>query len=216
MLSATPIIGVPVIALNGSPLTDFTVEDAVAGTLYRQKGWDWSAQVGWYLSDYRAPGSEQPDLVVTYTAGYLLPSDDLVTATLSVAAADKSFNDTAAGFPLLAAGDRITTSGFSTANTGTFTVVTRTASKVTVAETLADHVADGDLKAVLVSTLPADLSKGVRELVKAFYAGRARDPEVTDKQVGDLRITYARAQAGDEDCLPRSVTALLRPYQRAA
>jgi len=59
-----------------------------------------------------------------------------------VSATDDSFNDSASGFQRFEPGDSIVTSGFTEAgNNGTFTVVTATTAKITVAEALTTEIA---------------------------------------------------------------------------
>lgn len=74
MLSRTPIVSVSSVSLSGDVITDYTIEDAGAGFLYRERGWIWTAGVGWQLTDYVIPRSEAPKFTVTYIAGYYLPS----------------------------------------------------------------------------------------------------------------------------------------------
>lgn len=75
MLSRTPVVGTPVVLQNAEPITDFTVEEPAAGILRRDAGWAWTAAVGWALTEYVVPNSEDPLFKVTYTAGYILPDD---------------------------------------------------------------------------------------------------------------------------------------------
>src|SRR5260370_7412537 len=77
-LHETPIIAVASIAFQGQPIVDFSIEDALAGMLYRQNLWTWTAQVGWVLTGYPYPRSEAVDASgayeVKYTAGWILPT----------------------------------------------------------------------------------------------------------------------------------------------
>lgn len=74
MLSRTPIVSVSAISFYGDVITDFTIEDADAGILWRDRGWD--AVVGWSNSvqHHVLPNSSAPKWSVTYTGGFVLPS----------------------------------------------------------------------------------------------------------------------------------------------
>jgi len=75
-LTNTPIVGTPTILIDSEPVTDFVVQDADAGMLYREVGWVREAWVGWAVERYTLPSTEQHNVNVTYTAGYLLPGED--------------------------------------------------------------------------------------------------------------------------------------------
>ena len=220
VLERTPIIGTPTILYDNSPVTDHVVESAAAGILYRRYGWDDLAQVGWGVERYFRQNQEDRLYVVTYTGGYLLPEDDYEAATLSVAAADKSLNDSASLLPLVAAGDIIETSGFATAaNNGRWTVVSRTAAKIIVSE--AGFVnelagASGDPPRIACRTLPADVEDATVEVVKAAWLGRGRDPTIARKSVGDLDVQYrdgADPLMGAQG-LPWTAVGKLTPWRR--
>jgi len=74
-LSRTPVASVPfpTVALSGDAITDFTIEDPDAGLLFRATGWQWTAQVGFQLSDHVVAYSEDPLFTVVYVAGYKMP-----------------------------------------------------------------------------------------------------------------------------------------------
>lgn len=79
-LARTPIVEVTDVLEDGSAITDYTVEDAEAGALYRANGWGrsgglrmWGTEA--YASGYILPGYQDQRYSVTYRAGYLLPSD---------------------------------------------------------------------------------------------------------------------------------------------
>jgi hypothetical protein len=76
LLTHSPIIGTPTVTTGGSPVTDFTVRDANAGTLHRTVGWARTAWVGWSSGiELDRMASEYPKFVVAYTAGYKLPGE---------------------------------------------------------------------------------------------------------------------------------------------
>ena len=158
-----------------------------------------------------------PYYTVTYTAGYLLPDDDMSSQTISASAVDNSFNDSARGFPLLVAGDTIETSGFTNAgNNGVFTVVSRTASKVIVSATLTTEAAAASNKSFIVRTLPRDLERAAIDTVKAWYLSRKRDTTILTKKIGDLQITYQGNNFKPGPRLPEAIQELLKPWKRVA
>ena len=75
MLARTPIIGIPtIITVDNEVIADFVVEDAEAGILYRRQGW--TAEVSYHrgISYDPLPYESHPRFVITYDAGYHLPS----------------------------------------------------------------------------------------------------------------------------------------------
>lgn len=79
-LSRTPIVSVSAVTEDGTAITDYSVEDAAAGALYRADGWGrssglrmWGAEA--FSSGYILPGYQDRRYSVTYVAGYLLPAE---------------------------------------------------------------------------------------------------------------------------------------------
>ena len=217
MLDRTPVAGTPTITQNGEPITDFTVDNADSGLLYRKLGWTWTVGLGWNLTEYTVPRSEDPQFAVVYGAGYLMPDDDVSAQGLIATSASKTFTLSGGTMPLVVAGDRIVTSGFTqSGNNGTFTVVSRTASTIVVSEALTDELtASADIKTIAVRTLPGDIEQACLETVKAWYLGKGRDPGIVSRSVGDLSITYAQPQNLPQT-LPFSAIGLLGPWVRMA
>jgi hypothetical protein len=218
MLSRTPVVAVTSVVHDGAIIADYVIDNPDVGTLYRALGWQWSAGTGWYLDSYIVPRSEEPVFTVVYTAGYLMPEDDVASKDLSVDASDKSFNlPVGQTFPLLVAGDVIESSGFGTAaNNATWTVVSRTAQKVIVAESgLSTEAAAANPRALRVRTLPDDVTKAAIDICKGLYISRQRDPMVASRSITGLSVTYAAAMAGGR-ALPPMAQALLAPWQRVA
>jgi hypothetical protein len=73
-LERRPITTLTTILQDSSPVTNVVVHDADAGQLYREDGFVWSAPHWWASSRSRIAGQETPEFVVTYDAGYVLPS----------------------------------------------------------------------------------------------------------------------------------------------
>lgn len=79
-LSRYPIVEVTEVTEDGTALesTEYSIEDADAGALYRANGWGrsgglrmWGTEA--YSSGYILPGYQDQRYSVTYRAGYLLP-----------------------------------------------------------------------------------------------------------------------------------------------
>lgn len=225
MLRRTPIITVSSVTFDLTPITDYAIEEADEGLLYRRLGWVDTRQryigIGargkWMDWGQPIQGESEPLYVVAYTAGYLLPEQNIIdSVTVSAANADNSFNDSASRFPAtLKAGDVIESRDFSNAaNNGRWVVSgTPTASKVIVSGTLTTEAA-GAARSIIFQTLPTDVEKAAIEAVKAWYAGRQDDANVVEKQVGPMRVRYA--EDSGRAFLPATCVGLLRSWQRAA
>jgi hypothetical protein len=86
-LTRAPIVSVTSVLEDSEPFTDYSVEDAEAGALYRVAGWRRGLGIfgnggfgggGWdsiaYASGYILPGGQaEQRFIVTYRAGYVLP-----------------------------------------------------------------------------------------------------------------------------------------------
>jgi len=230
-LARTPVVAVSsVVDQDGNVITDHSIEDAVRGWLYRRAGWVWSAQAyaglgaGGRFMDMGAPlpRSEEPHYTVAYQAGYLMPAANRTGGTVSVAAADNSFNDSASLFSnQVRAGDVVEAVGFTTgANAGRYVVTgTPTAGKIIVSGgPLVDETAAAG-KILNLQSLPKDVEKACVEAVKAWYYDRAENPNVVEKQVGSLRLR--NSEGGSTifsvfNPLPAVCVGLLQPWVRAA
>lgn len=223
LLSRAPIARVTSVIADGDVITDYVVENPGAGMLYRKRGWLDTVQLGWAISDYRVPGSEDPLYVVSYSAGYLLPGDNVEAEGefFSVDGPNRTFTATGeASFPLtLVGGDRVYVTGFTeTGNSGWLTVQSATASTLVVAETLTTEASTEGIKTFKFDNLPADIELAARETVKGIYLRRKVDDSVASKSIGDLSITY-RQDSGSTltaSGVPVGVVARLAPYVRYA
>lgn len=228
MLSRTPLVEVTAVTSDSSvvPVTDYGIANRERGLLYRRAGWQWTTQAypGLSAADPFSfgtplPGQEEPLVSVDYTGGYILPAQNLVSlATISVAAADNSFNDSANGFPaILKSGDIIETSGFTAAaNNSRFVVTgTPTTAKVQVTGSLTLELA-GPGRTVLVQSLPEDVEKAAIEAVKTWYAERRDNANVIEKQVGPMRVRLSESELAQNRGLPSICVGLLRPWVRSA
>ena len=201
LLTHTPVMAIDQVLINGAPFTDYTVDDG-AGIL------ELSQSVGpWYPS---WEGTFQID----YTAGYLLPSDDLTSNAISADAASNRLLHADAGFPLLVPGDVIVVSGFlPQANDGVATVVSRTASQLVLTGlTLDDAPAAQDIT-LSVRTLPDDLEGACVLAVRASYLSRQwalTGPRIIQAEGGTQFLSMPSG------ALPKEARELLKPFMRVA
>jgi len=241
-LARAPVVEVTAVSRDGNVITDYTIGEAGEGTLYRRAGWTWTAQVfpgltagglltqGGYYLDMGTPVTrqEEPIFSITYTGGYVLPSQYLISvATVSASSVDNSFNDSASGFPaLLKSGDVIEPSGFTNAgNNGRFLVTgTPTTAKIVVSATLTTEAAAAG-RTVIFRPPPHvrsidDVEKACIECVKTWLIERKDDPSAEEKQVGPMRVRYGSRGGNtvftDPQGLPSVCIGLLRPWVRPA
>lgn len=73
ILSRIPILQVLSIIADNEVITDYVVEDANAGILYRRRGWQWTPAIGWHIVSYPLPNTEAMLYTVEYIAGFVLP-----------------------------------------------------------------------------------------------------------------------------------------------
>jgi hypothetical protein len=225
-LAEAPVATVTSVTWDSNSITDYSIDNAAAGILYRQVGWPWTVQyepglgqwgVGHPYWGIPIPGSEMRDFTIVYTAGYLLPSQNLSSLSeISASQVDNSFNHSASGFPaLLKAGDVITVAGFTTAaNNGRHIVSgTPTAAKIVVSSTLVTEVANTSLHKVNVSTLPPDVEAACLAAAKLYYGGRKESGGIVEKQLGSARLRFSESSGG---ALPAISCALLSRYVRSA
>lgn len=225
-LAEAPVAGVTSVVWDSTPVTDYTVDDAAAGILYRRYGWPWTVQfdpglsqwaVGYPYQGVPIPGSEERLFTIVYTAGYLLPSQDVSSITaISTSDVDNSFNHSGSGFPaLLKAGDIITTSGFtSAANNGRFVVSgTPSVAKIVVASTLVTEAGTTGSHTVSVSNLPPDVETAALHVTRSLFGSRKDAGDVVEKQLGSARLRFSE---GASRPFPSLACALLSPYVRSA
>jgi hypothetical protein len=199
MLQHTPVVAVDQILINGDPFTDFTLDDG-AGFV------EFAENIGpWYPS---WSGSFQVD----YTAGYLLPSDDLTSNAISADATTNALLHADAGFPLLVPGDVIDVSGFLAAqNNGTATIVTADASTLVLDGLTLDDAAAAEDITLTVHTLPDDLEGACVLAVRASYLSRQwvlTGPRVIQSEGGTQFLSMPSG------ALPKEARELLKPYMR--
>lgn len=82
LLTRTPLVSVSQVLTDGSPITDYTIEDPDAGILLRQAGWATGELVGWNIAPFFVPDRAYPNFSVDYVAGWKLPNDGSGTPVL--------------------------------------------------------------------------------------------------------------------------------------
>jgi len=85
VLSRTPLASVASIVVDGTTVDadEYSIEDAAAGIVYRERGWERrDAVVPWSISQDAIAGTAKRDVVATYTGGYVLPNDTSGTRDL--------------------------------------------------------------------------------------------------------------------------------------
>lgn len=77
-LSLTPIVEIESVEIGGALLDKGAyVVDEHTGELRRVGGvWPWTGRTVHFIETVRVTGSEQPNIAVKYTGGYVLPKDD--------------------------------------------------------------------------------------------------------------------------------------------
>ncbi len=219
-LSRCPIAAVSSVVFDSSAVTDYLVYNKEAGQLFRELGWSWTAKsTGWNRYTEHLPrllyydpasGSETPDYAVTYTAGWILPAVIAAKTTLSASATDNSFNDSANGLPEVVAGDIIKTAGFvQAANNGQFVVVSRTAGKIIVGNTLVTEAAGASVT-IDPRNLPKDIEEACIEAAKDWFMGRAERNTIASESLDGKSVSYFRQDRIGS--LPQRALGLLRNY----
>jgi len=199
LLDYTPLVLIDKVFFKDVEVTDLvniSILDADVGTILNRDFWK-STFLGIGIESSRRPMDSFPDHQIDYTAGFLMPEDDISqNVTISASSVDNSFNITSAEFPLLVAGDLVKVSGFvDPANNGTFTVVSRTTTKVIVSATLVTEAATPPID-FNSRTLPKDLEQAAIEVVTSLFRSRERDPEIKSESLGDHSVTYFGGNVG--------------------
>jgi len=183
VLSRFPLMSIDAVTYGGTAESDagFLISGRSSGSVYHSTGF--------------VTSGDPTEWSITYTAGYFLPGDNLSEATLSATAADKSFNDSASGFPLLVRdGDEIEVSGFTgnTSNNGVKTIdgITHTAAKIIVDQVLVND-ASGELVTIVFEHADvAHFERVITDLIGSSYADRKRDKGLASITVGDVALHW--------------------------
>jgi hypothetical protein len=160
------------------------------------------ADGGWIRLEGGFTRSDRPTWEITYTAGFLLPGDDVTSSTISAAASDDSFNDTAGAFPsLLVAGDWIQAASFTApADNGRHRVLAgSTASKILTSSSLVDEAA-GAARSILLRNLPREIEREAIDWAKSLYDVRlaGSSAEIASEETPDYKVSYRSSSGSTE------------------
>lgn len=180
------------LTISGDAQTDYTVEAAEIGQLWREGGWTENAAV--------AGQDGEANVVVTYKAGYVLPnwiSTFEISKTYSVGdwvrsaspVKDLLFEVTAGGLSATAAPTWPTTAGLTVvSNAATFT---------------ARHALE----------LPMDIREAAILGVATWFRGGLDVPAIVEREsLGPVSVSY-RELSGNAHALPAASVALLEPHR---
>jgi hypothetical protein len=204
-LARRPVLRIDALVVDGAAgdATAIEIVDADGGWIYLEGGF---------------ARSERPTWEITYTAGYLLPGDDVTASTISAAASDDSFNDTAGTFPsLLVAGDWIQAASFTApADNGRHRVIAgSTASKILTSSALTDEAA-GAARSILLRNLPREIEREAIDWAKSLYDARlsGSSSEIDSESTPDYTVTYrsASASAASGDAVLAQARERLAPW----
>lgn len=76
LVSELPVRTIGSVLMGNEPVLDYELEDPEAGILFRKAGWSWNVGLGWGGSLVMSPrpGTESPQYIVEYEAGWTLPT----------------------------------------------------------------------------------------------------------------------------------------------
>jgi len=193
LLDYTPIALIDKVFFKDVEVTDLTnisILDADAGIILNRNFWR-NTFLGIGIEAAKRPQDGLPDHQIDYTAGFLMPDDDISQSTdISADSSDNSFNIVSAEFPLLVAGDLVKVSGFvDPANNGTFTVVSRTAAKVIVNATLVTEAATPAID-FNSRTFPKEIEQAAIEVVTSLFRDRLRNKNIKSEKIGDHSVSF--------------------------
>jgi hypothetical protein len=210
----------PIVRLDAARFYDTTasgvmLENPDAGILYRQEGFSSTLPLQVDLQPLEGPPPGYPAWAFDYLAGYLTRADDVVASGLiAVASGERTLTRSAGAWPLLASGDAIEIAGFAeAANSGTFTVASRSALVLTVLEEVATEAAGSQTVTIRVRTLPAEIERAALDEAKNRWLRAQRDTSISSERIGDWAATYAGA-AGEGQGLSPSVASRLAMRRR--
>jgi len=193
LLDYTPVAFIDKIFFKDVEVTDLkniSILDADAGIIINRDFWR-NTFFGIGIEASKRPQDGLPDHQIDYTAGFLMPDDDISQNTdISADSSDNSFNIVSAEFPLLVAGDLVKVSGFvAAANNNTFIVVSRTATKVIVSATLVTEAASPAID-FNSRTFPREIEQAAIEVVTSLFRDRLRNKNIKSEKLGDHSVSF--------------------------
>ena len=206
MMSRFPLVDLGALTLTGSVVATSEYEiygDGASGLVFMGAGWIENFTTRTLIERTYLPQAADGDYSLTYTYGYLLPSDDIVVADsftdCAVDASAKTFTRTSGKWPLLVDGDRCTFGGFADSGLNIeYTVASRTDLVITVDETPTATEAAGETITLSCKTLPAELEQVAIDMVNFRFQGRSRDKSIKQEKIGDWSGTYGENKEFNE------------------
>jgi hypothetical protein len=199
VLRARPVLRIDAASYRGSAVTvsEVTIANANAGILSRDAGFDTCADPAEWSFDY--------------LSGWFLTGDD-ITTTIDVSSSDNSYNSSAAFTRHLVAGDWIAASDFTNAaNNGSKRVLTATASKITVEQTLVTE--SGATRTLGLENVPAALRRAAMTAVRSWYRARTQSGTIASKEVDGVKLSYAQDAASQLASVDRDVARQLGAWR---
>ncbi len=197
-LFASPVLSVTQVLMDtevvdpNESTEGYTIEDAEAGALYRPCGWGQTVALlswGWqaYSSRYILPGGTNTlRYTVTYTAGYLLPIQEL-----------EAFQDDVRGLDAL------------------YDPTAQVVLDATVPPTVPNvpPVLNRPAASADAPPLPGDVRRACIDTVRAWWFARQRDPGVGSVRTDDQAVVYNQ-NATQSAFLPPAAIGKLRDYRK--
>ena len=209
LVSRFPLMNLGVLTLDDATIeaTEFKILDEEAGIVFMENGWVENRMIASIITVHQLPQPGDADYSLTYTAGFLLPDDDIITGVeITSNAAGKTFTLSAGKWPLLVANDAIEFIGFTDSDLNTnFTVATRTDTVLTVNETVSADEVGASIRTI-VQTLPEELEQASIELINSWFSGRSRDSSLKSEKIGDWAASYGNA-------IPSYVNEVINHYR---
>lgn len=82
LLTRTPIVSISSIVENYvNTITDYAIDDAEAGILYRRSGWTANVGSGWGIAQNYEASYQRPMYEITYTGGYVMANSSATSTS---------------------------------------------------------------------------------------------------------------------------------------
>ncbi len=218
LLSRFPIVNISEIRYNGSAISSSKYKQLGSGILFREVGWTENVMIAEVItiSQLNMPGDI--DWAFDYTSGFLLSTDDISDSVVIASdSTEKTFTLSTGLWPLLVTDDEVTFTGWTDGaigNNTTFTIVTRTASVITVSETVVTQ-AEGQSVSMTAGNrsqrLPDDLEDGCIDSVNTRFAKRSHDGTIKSEKIGDWSTSYDTG--GGKNGLSDYAMSILNDYK---
>lgn len=196
-LTRTPLAFVSDVRFRGASIPasgydGWSIYNAGAGFLYKASGFISSEAIAIGITPRFANTPGELAWQADYIGGYLTRADDVETAALTLTASGNCYRllNEEQEWPLVCSGEYVSVAGFTNfRNNRKHRVLARTASELTVAESLVEETPDA-ICHVYVHNLPAGLEMAVLDIITRQYLNTGRDRDVQSERIGDWSATY--------------------------